>query len=146
MLTLTLVVALAQPPAAQPPTQPLGTAQMPEQTFRVRSVLGARVNLQNNTSAGVIEDLVFDQEGQIEYAIVADQGKLVTVPWQAIKWAAATQPNAPMLATIAIPAEQYRVIPTYTVATYPSFFTPTYRTEVYRHYGLTPRERRALRR
>lgn len=161
MLTLALALALSQPPATQPPagtqpdtprTQPLGTApqqQPAEATFRVRSVLGARVSVQNNTSVGVIEDLVFDQDGQIEYALVADQGQLVTVPWQAVKFAAlqANAPaNAPLAATIAIPAEQYRAIPRYTVTTYPSFYTPTYRTEVYRYYGLTPRERRLVER
>lgn len=156
--------AVAQQPVpttpAQPQTQPLGTVpqqqdpnqpnqQQPqgqEQTFRAKSVLGARVSVQNNTSVGTIDDMVFDQDGQIEYVIVADQGKLVTVPWQAVKFAVAAQPNVPATATIAITPEQFRVIPTYSVTTYPSFYTPTYRTQVYRYYGLTPRDRRMIER
>ncbi len=153
MFTTLAVLALAQQPVpTQPRTQPLGMPPVAEQTFRVKSVLGAAVRLQGDASAGIVEDLVFDQDGQIEYAIVADQGKLVTVPWAALQWAnqpvgaaPAAQP-VPMMATIAIPVTQYRTIPTYTGTTYPSFYTPTYRTEVYKYYGLTPRERRMVER
>jgi hypothetical protein len=41
-------------------------------------------------------------------------------------------------------ADQYKAIPTYTTTTYPSFYTTTYRTGVYKYYGLTPRELRRL--
>jgi hypothetical protein len=161
-----LGLAVAQQPVPTAPTapapsqaRPLGTAPaapaaLPEQAFRVKGVLGTRVSVQGNASVGVIDDLVFDQDGQIEYALVLDQGKYVTVPWQAVKFAAtAAQPGAvapaatvPMAATIAITPEQYRVIPTFTATTYPSFFTPAYRTQVYQYYGLTPRDRRVLER
>jgi hypothetical protein len=30
------------------------------------------------------------------------------------------------------------VVPTYTVTTYPQYFTPDYRTSVYKYYGVTP--------
>lgn len=157
MFTTLAVLALAQQPLpGQPPARPLGNAPVAtEQTFRVKSVLGAAVRLQGDASAGIVEDLVFDQDGQIEYAIVADQGKLVTVPWAALQWAAQQAPAAgavpaaqpvPMTATIAIPVTQYRTIPTFTTTTYPSFYTPAYRTQVYQYYGLTPRERRVIER
>lgn len=160
MLTLTLAMALAQPPAqpaAGTPAQPQGTVTTTEQTFRVKNVLNAQVMVANNTRVGVIEDLVFDQDGTIEYALVADQGKLVTVPWAAIKWgntaASTTTTNqgvqqtsatAPMVATVAVPVETWRTIPTYTATAYPQYFAPAYRTQVYQYYGLTPRERRVM--
>ena len=47
---------------------------------------------------------------------------------------------------IDIPAEQFRLVPTYTVKTYPQYWTPTYRTEIYKVYGLTPGQERRLER
>ena len=41
-------------------------------------------------------------------------------------------------------AAQYGVIPTYTTTTYPSYYTPAYRTQMYKFYSLTPRELRRI--
>jgi hypothetical protein len=68
--------------------------------------------------------------------------KLVTVPWQAVKFNLDKR-----VATVHIGQKQYQQIPTYTPQTYPTFFAPAYRTQVYGYYGLTPgQERRAARR
>jgi hypothetical protein len=77
---------------------------------------------------------VFSDAGQVEYLIVANEGKLVTVPWEAAKFNFEKQ-----TATLTITQDQYKVIPTYTVREYPVFFAPDYRVEVYRYYGLRPR-------
>ena len=47
---------------------------------------------------------------------------------------------------MSIAPDVYKTIPTYTVTTYPAFYTPTYRTDIYKVYGLTPRELRRIER
>ena len=103
-------------------------------------MLGTKVNIQGNVNIGTVEDIVFDDAGQVEYLVVDNGGKLVSVPWEAAKFNFQQR-----TATLNITQEQFRTIPTYTVQTYPQFFTPAYRTQVYKYYGMTPREAAHLR-
>ena len=107
--------------------------------FRAKQVLGTSIMIQGNTAVGIVDDLVFDEAGNLEYMIVSNGGKLSTVPFEAAKFDLEKRS-----AVLSITADQYRTIPTYTTTTYPSFYTPTYRTEVYKYYGLTPRELRRI--
>jgi PRC-barrel domain len=129
----------AQPPVKAVPADPPSTT--PAVTFRAKQILGSKVMIQNNTAVGTVEDLVFDGAGNLEYMIVSNDGKLVTVPWDAAKFDLKAQ-----TAVVNITPEVYKTIPTYTVTTYPEFFVPTYRTQVYKVYGLTPRELRRIER
>jgi hypothetical protein len=104
------------------------------QAYRAKQVLGTKVSITGELSIGTVDDIVFSDAGQIEYLIVNNDGKLVTVPWEAAKFNFEKQ-----TATLNISQDQFKVIPTYTVREYPVFFEPTYRTQVYRWYGLTPR-------
>ena len=79
--------------------------------------------------------------GVIDYFIVSDGSKMVTVPWEAAKFNFEKR-----TAVINITQEQYRQIPTFTSERYPEFYTPTYRTEVYKLYGLTPGQERRFER
>ena len=141
-----LAAAQAPPPpppppagkAAPPATAPSRTEGM--QAYRVKQVLGSKVHIQGDVAIGTVDDLVFNDQGEVEYLIVANEGKLVTVPWEAAKFNFEKQ-----TATINITQTQYRTIPTYTTTAYPTYFEPTYRTEVYRYYGLTPRPFRRIR-
>ena len=133
----------AQQPAAVPAqpgaAQPAGGAPA---AFRAKDILGTKVALQNNTQVGTVEDIVFSAGGDVEYLVVATQdGKLTSVPW-----AAATFNPVQKTAVVDIPAERWKTIPTYTAQTYPDFFTPTYRTQVYQAYGLTPGQFRRVER
>ncbi|MDB5310285.1 MAG: PRC-barrel domain protein [Gemmataceae bacterium] len=143
----------AQPPVrTAPPPPPPGTAAVPPaagstdpnavpQAIRAKQILGTKISLQGNTGIGTVEDIVFTDAGEVEYLIVDSGGKLVTVPWSAATF------NFPQkTAVVNITPEQYKVIPTYTATTYPEFFTPTYRTEVYKYYGLTPGQLRRMER
>ncbi|OWK36784.1 PRC-barrel domain-containing protein [Fimbriiglobus ruber] len=136
------VPVLAQAPVPQPaPGTPVQPNAEP-QAYRAKQVLGSKVNLQNSTSVGTVEDIVFDQNGTIEYLIVENEGKMVTAPWTA-----ATFNPQLRTAVINITPQQYQAIPTFTTTTYPNFYAPTYRTQVYGYYGLTPGQlRRAERR
>ena len=109
--------------------------------YRAKQVLGTKVNIQGNVSIGTVEDIVFDDAGTVEYLIVDNGGKLVSVPWEAAKFNFEQR-----TAVVNITQEQFRTIPTYTVQTYPQFFAPAYRTQVYKFYGMTPRERRIIER
>ena len=133
------------PPAA-PPAAPPGTAVDPAnpgvQTFRAKQLIGTKIMIQNNTAIGTVDDMVFSDAGDLEYLIVQTaDSKLVTVPWVATTYA-----NDFKTATVNITPDQFKTIPTYTTTTYPQFFTPTYRTDVYKWYNVTPRELRRLER
>ena len=127
-------------PAAQPGAQPTTGADA-SNTFRAKQVLGSKVMIAGNTGIGTVDDIVFDDAGNLEYLIVMDGTKLVTVPWEAAKFNLTEK-----VATVNLTADQYKVIPTYTTTTYPSFYTPAYRTEVYKMYNLTPRPLRRIER
>lgn len=126
-------------------TATAATAQEPVlafKTYRAKEVLGMKIALNGVVNpVGVIDDLVFDSGGNMEYLIVNNGGKLFTVPFDA-----ATFNPAKRMAELPLTQEQYKVIPTYTTTTYPNFYTPEYRTSIYKHYNLTPRELRILRR
>jgi len=112
-----------------------------QSALRAKNILGAKVDLKGGTVAGTIEDIVFDEEGVIDYFIVSENGKLITVPWEAAKFNFEKR-----TATINITQDEYRKIPTYTPQQYPQFYTPAYQTEIYRYYNVTPQARRFERR
>jgi hypothetical protein len=126
-------VTTAQPTTAQPATRVAG------QQFRAKQVLGTKIMIQGNQAAGVVDDLVFDDAGNLEYLIVDNAGKLTTVPWEAAKFDLERK-----TAVLPLTVEQYKVIPTFTTTTYPTFYAPAYRNEIYRFYNLTPRELRRI--
>jgi hypothetical protein len=127
-----------QPPVRQddrrdPP--PIQDDQRPApQAYRVKNILGAKVSIQGDISIGTVDDIVFNDEGYVEYIIVNNDNQLRTVPWTAAKFNFERK-----TATVNITQSQIQNIPTYTPDRYPAFFSPSYRTEVYRFYGVTPR-------
>ncbi len=110
---------------------------------RAKSVLGSKVHIQGEIAIGTVDDIVFNDEGYIEYLVVLNEGKLVAMPWQAAKFNFDNR-----VAQVNITQERFREIPTFTVQSYPNFYEPTYRTQTYKYYGITPRtvERRIERR
>ena len=134
---LTATAAVGQPPVAQPGAQP--GVQPGTGHYRAKQVLGTKILIQGETAIGTVDDIVFDGAGNLEYLIVENAGKLVTVPFEAARFDLERR-----TAVLPLTVEQYRVIPTYTATTYPAYYTPAYRTEVYRYYGLTPRELRRV--
>ena len=110
--------------------------------YRAKQILGSKIMIKGDTAAiGTVDDLVFDEAGNLEYLIVDNGGKLTTVPFEAAMFDVEKK-----VATLVINADQYKLIPTYTTTTYPSFYAPTYRTEIYKTYGLTPRDLRVINR
>lgn len=148
-----LVTAQQEPPpppggrqAQQRQQAPQGQQgqQAPQaQTIRAKQILGSMVNIQGEKEVGKVDDIVLDDHGNVDYLIVANSdGKLVTVPWDAVRFNVDKR-----LAMVHIAPEQFQQVPTYTAEQYPAFATPAYRTQVYSYYGLTPgQQRRAMRR
>jgi len=120
-------------------------AQTPQLTgqseFRAKQILGTTVHIEGNISIGKVEDIVFREDGLIEYLVVLNEGKLVSVPWAAAKFNFEKR-----VATVGITREQYKLIPNFTVETYPRFFTPEYQIQTYKYYGLTPAQERRIER
>jgi len=121
--------------------QPNVQAQGSTQAWRAKQILGAKVMLQGNAMAGTVEDIVFSDEGVIEYLLVSTNNKLVSVPWQAAKFNVQQQ-----TATIDITQEQFQQVPTFTTQQYPQFYAPQYREQVYKAYNLRPGQVRRLER
>lgn len=110
--------------------------------FRAKDILGSKVSIDNNTSVGTVDDIVLDEYGNVDYLIVLSHDKLVSVPWDATRF-----DTEQRTAVVHIAPDQFKQIPRYTTETYPAFASPTYRTQTYRYYGLTPgQERRMIRR
>ena len=141
------LVANAQQPVRpgqeQPPArvQPVDPKASPALTYRAKEILGAKIMIQNNTAIGTVDDIVFDDAGNLEYLLVVNDGKLISVPWDAAKFDVKSQ-----TAVVNITPEVYKTIPTFTATTYPDFWAPTYRTTTYKVYGVNPRELRRIER
>ncbi len=72
--------AVSATSAAQPP------APTTHHHFRAKQVLGTKILIQGDTTVGTVDDIVFDDAGNLEYLIVENEGKLVTVPFDAAKF------------------------------------------------------------
>jgi PRC-barrel domain len=124
--------------AQQPPTERPAVAEPTPQpatpvSRRAKTVLGSKIHIQGNVAIGTVDDIVFNDEGVIEYLVVLNDGKLVAVPWQAAKFNFDNR-----IATVNITQDRFREIPTFTVQTYPNFYEPAYRTQIYKYYGIVP--------
>ena len=109
--------------------------------YRAKQIIGSKILIENNTDVGIVDDIVFDDAGNLEYLIVNNDGKLTTVPFEAAQFDIQKR-----IATVVITQDQYKAIPTYSTTTYPNFYTPEYRTQVYKTYNINPRELRRIER
>jgi hypothetical protein len=132
---------LATTPVLQVPQPGQAVPAAAANHYRAKQILGTSIMLQGETTVGTVDDLVFDEAGNLEYMIVDNGGKLTTVPWEAAKFDLAKK-----TAVLTVTQQQYNSIPTYTTTTYPNYYAPTYREQVYKAYGLAPRVLRRLER
>src|SRR5262245_49519584 len=68
------------PPQTPPSTNPLQPSAQPNTGVsltvrRSKQLIGSRVALTGGTSVGVVDDIVFTDEGCIDYLVVIDQGR-----------------------------------------------------------------------
>ncbi len=102
--------------------------------MRAKDVMGSRVSLKGGQAVGTVEDIIFDRDGTIDYLVVRDEGRYVTVPWEAARFDFGKR-----IATVDISPEHFREVPTYTQEQYPTFYEPAYREKIYKDYGVKPR-------
>lgn len=137
---LTGFAALAdEPKPAVPPGTEVGELPRP---LRAKQVIGAKINIQNNTVVGTVDDIVLSDAGDVEYVVVqTEANKMVTVPWSTVVWNKDYKS-----ANINITVDRFKVIPRYNNTSYPDYFAPTYRSEIYKMYGVAPGVLRRLER
>lgn len=116
-------------PREAPPAEGRGA-----QTLGAKAVLGSKVSIQGGLAIGTVDDIIFDDGGTIDYLVVLNEGKYVTVPWEAAKFDFEKR-----TATVEITQERFREVPTYTRESYPTFYEPAYREKIYTYYGVKPR-------
>ena len=128
--------AAPAPAQTQPaaPATPDAIASPRAQTMRARDVLGTGVAVQGNNAVGTVHDLIFNDAGMIEFVLVADAGKLTSVPWRAVRFDLRQRTSTLQGVT----PEQYRAAPTFAQDQYPDFYAPEYRAQTYKYYGLNP--------
>lgn len=141
LVTMVGTNLLSQNDPTKAPREPEPQAQPP--VFRAKQILGSKVTIDSDLSIGLVDDIVLDEQGYVEYLLVMNKDqKLVTVPWEAAKFNIEKR-----IAVVHITQQQFQLVPTYTVQQYPVFTAPGYRTQIYGFYGLKPaQERRAVRR
>ncbi|OAI40410.1 hypothetical protein AYO40_04785 [Planctomycetaceae bacterium SCGC AG-212-D15] len=135
---LALNVASAQVPERVGGTP---TAAPNADTTRARSIIGSTVTLRGRTSVGKVEDIVFSNDGVVEYLVVAEAGKFVLVPWQAAKYDLGKR-----AVFVDVAVERFREVPTFTQDRWPNVYEPAYRQKIYGYYGLRPGQERRIER
>jgi hypothetical protein len=111
---------------------------------RFSTIMGATVRLQDDVSAGKVEDIVLSRDGTcIDYLVVTENDKYVLVPWSAAKVDFGQRTVA-----VEIRKEKYRQVPTFTREAWPDLSDTKYTERIYNYYGVKPigRERRIERR
>jgi PRC-barrel domain len=124
----------------QPRESRYGDAQS-HQAYRVKNVLGSKVSIQGNLSIGTVDDMVFADDGYIDYLVVLNEGKYVMVPWQAAKFNFEQRS-----ATVNITQTQFQQVPTFTMQQWPNVYAPGYREKIYGYYNLRPGQERRIER
>ncbi len=140
LLMTAVVIAQAPQPAnpAKPATGTDASTDTPH-AYRAKNLLGMSVQARGEQTVGTVDDIILSDDGRVDYLIVSKNGKLVTVPWEAAKFNFDKKTT-----TIPLTTEQYQAIPTYTTDQYPSYYTPTYRQQVYKWYDMTPNQWRRV--
>lgn len=128
----------AAPPARVAPAAP---AERAPEAQRARSIIGSTLMLRGGTSAGKVDDIVFSNDGHIQYLVVEENGKHVLVPWEAVKYDLGKR-----TVSVDIPVDQFRQVPTFARDAWPNVYDPGYQQKINGYYGLRPGQERRLER
>jgi len=148
----------AQRPAPPPPPPPPATAAPATRTttetrtttaepanlrtMRAKDVLGSKISLKGGIAIGTVDDIIFDDDGGIDYLVVMNEGKDVLVPWEAAKFDFGSR-----VATVDITQDQFKQVPTYAPTELPAnVYEPAFQTKIYGYYNVKPRQDRRIER
>jgi hypothetical protein len=129
------------PPATQVEQRTETRSASQQQSYKVKNVLGTKVSIQGNLAIGTVDDMIFSDDGYIDYLVVLNQSKYVLVPWQAAKFNFEQK-----TAAVNITQTQFQQVPTFTVQTWPNVWAPGYQERIYGYYGLRPGQDRRMER
>src|SRR4051794_30779604 len=90
-------------PADAPPARPADAR--PAHALKAKNVLGSKVSLKGGQAIGTVEDMIFSDDGTLDYLVVRYEGKYVFVPWQAAKFNFEKH-----VATLEVPQEKWREV------------------------------------
>jgi hypothetical protein len=105
---------------------------------RAEDLVGYKLTVDKTGQAiGVIDGLVTDAAGDIEYLIVSQGDRMLTVPSAAVAFNIEKRRG-----TVQITREKLDKIPTFTEEDYPTFSSAEYRAKTYQYFGVTPAKAR----
>ncbi len=96
------------PPATAAPSPPAVSVTTAPVMRRSTSIVGSNVMLSDGSSAGPIQDIVYDNSGMIVYAVLGANGSFAAVPWNGLTWDATGR-----FANLALTRSQFGTIPTF---------------------------------
>ena len=83
----------------------------------VSSVIGSNVTLSDGSTAGQINDVVYGNDGAIDYAVIGNNGVFAAVPWSGLVW------GADGAITLPLTRDQFGTIPTFGANAWSHFLT-----------------------
>ena len=92
---------------------------------RASIVIGARVRLGSDVMVGKVEDIVLNDQGCVDYAVVVYEDKYVLVPWTVTR-----VDYADRIVSIDITKERFLEVPTFTREHWPNLTHRTYTQKV----------------
>jgi hypothetical protein len=104
-------------------------------------VLGSKVSIRGDVAIGTVDDIIFTDDGYVDYVVVLNEGKLRLVPWEAAKFNFDRH-----TASVDITEQRYSEVPTFTSNQWPDVYAPAYRQKIYGYYGLRPGQERRIER
>jgi len=106
---------------------------------RISSVVGARVLAQGDLTVGTIEDVVFSEDGCIDFLVVAREDKFVLVPFRA-----ARLDFEHRRAFIELPRERFMQVQSFTKDRWPNISDRRFVENLRTTFGLPPGQERKI--
>ncbi len=99
---------------------------------RITTVMGANVVVQDGATVGKIQDIVFTDNGCIDYVVVSYESKLVLVPWTVVRVDAAQH-----VVQVNVTREKFLQVPTFTANNWSYLTNAQYVQQVRTAFGAT---------
>jgi hypothetical protein len=98
---------------------------------RARDLLGVQIRLRDGYSVGTVSDIVFNDDGYLEYLVVETEGRDALVPWSAARLNFESR-----AATLDVPRARWRDVPAFPRDRWPDLGDPGYRARISGYFGV----------
>src|SRR5262245_1151487 len=92
---------------------------------KITTVMGANLVVQDGVTVGKIEDIVFTDNGCIDYVVVSHESKFVLVPWSVVR-----VDTARHVVQVNVTREKFLQVPTFTATNWPNLTNSQYIQQV----------------